>query len=175
MGNAEYMGQSSRERLRRGHANRLSWRIFEKMKLSIIAASLLSVQSRNTQRDQHSKTLLYLNDLEREFRSRTQHLNTKDEVNEQMSNIVQMFHDHRTNSCYNHRAHTQVKGSLESADGLMDYATILNKMIDHAFGDCEQYIGQLRIIINWLLKIFSKIMNFYSKNYYFWRNNTHLF
>ena len=32
-----------------------------------------------------------------------------------MSNIVQMFHDHRTNSCYNHRAHTQVKGSLESA------------------------------------------------------------
>jgi len=110
------------------------------MKISIIAASLLSVQSRNTQRDQHSKTLLYLNDLEREFRSRSQHLNTKDEVNEQMSNIVQMFHDHRTNSCYNHRAHTQVKGSLESADGLMDYATILNKMIDHAFGDCEQYI-----------------------------------
>jgi len=28
----------------------------------------------------------------------------------------------------------------------MDYATILNKMIDHAFGDCEQYIGQLRNI-----------------------------
>lgn len=29
-------------------------------------------------------------------------------------------------------------------DGLMDYATILTKMIDHAFGDCEQYIGMLR-------------------------------
>merc|ERR1711953_248429 len=129
----------NRERLRRGHVNFVQKKSL-KMKLSIIAASLLSVQSRNTQRDQHSKTLLYLNDLEREFRSRTQHLNTKDEVNEQMSNIVQMFHDHRTNSCYNHRAHTQVKGSLESADGLMDYATILNKMIDHAFGDCEQYI-----------------------------------
>ena len=39
----------------------------------------------------------------------------QDEVNEQMSNIVQMFHDHRTSSCYNHRAHTQVKGHLESA------------------------------------------------------------
>ena len=52
----------------------MKWNCFNNLSRAL---KKLSVQSRNTQRDQHSKTLLYLNDLEREFRSRSQHLNTK--------------------------------------------------------------------------------------------------
>jgi len=92
-----------------------------------------------------SKTLTFLNDLDREFRSRVKLVlkdEARDQFDQQMDHIVQMFHEHdqdKSLKCYNARA--QLKdGQLESTDSVLDYATALTSLIDGAFGNCENYI-----------------------------------
>lgn len=92
-----------------------------------------------------SKTLTFLSDLDREFRSRA-HLvlqeDQREQFNLQMDHIVQMFNEHdsdKTLKCYNPRASLK-EGQLESTDSVLDYATALTALIDGAFGSCENYI-----------------------------------
>ena len=66
-----------------------------------------------------SKTLTFLSDLDREFRSRAQMVlkeDQKEQFNSQMDHIVTMFHQHDSDKsvkCYNNKA--QLKdGQLES-------------------------------------------------------------
>ena len=66
-----------------------------------------------------SKTLTFLNDLDREFRSRVKLVLNDDaraEFDQHMDHIVQMFHEHdqdKTMKCYNPRAALK-DGQLES-------------------------------------------------------------
>jgi hypothetical protein len=90
-------------------------------------------------------TLQALGDLDLEFRQRAKHVLKDDEqvqFNQQMDHIVKMFHKHESDDsshCYNKRAKFDV-GVLEGSDSVMDYASALTKLIDGAFGDCENYI-----------------------------------
>lgn len=66
----------------------------------------------------------------------------REQFNTQMDHIVEMFHAHDKDSsieCYNKGAHID-KGQIESSDSVLEYASALTKLIDNAFGDCENYI-----------------------------------
>jgi hypothetical protein len=112
------------------------------MKITGIVAALIAVSNGKSPM---SKTLTFLSDLDREFRSRAQMVlkeDQKEQFNSQMDHIVTMFHQHDSDKsvkCYNNKA--QLKdGQLESTDSVLDYATALTTLIDGAFGDCENYI-----------------------------------
>ena len=73
-----------------------------------------------------SKTLTFLSDLDREFRSRAQMVlkeDQKEQFNSQMDHIVTMFHQHDSDKsvkCYNNKA--QLKdGQLESTGLIHTY------------------------------------------------------
>ena len=73
-----------------------------------------------------SKTLTFLNDLDREFRSRVKLVLNDDaraEFDQHMDHIVQMFHEHdqdKSLKCYNARAQLK-EGQLESTGMLVLY------------------------------------------------------
>jgi hypothetical protein len=112
------------------------------MKIFALASSLLSMVCG---RSSMSKTLTSLTDLDHEFRSRAKlFLNSeqREQFNTQMDHIVEMFHAHdKDNSimCYNKGAHID-NGQIESSDSVLEYASALTKLIDSAFGECENYI-----------------------------------
>jgi len=112
------------------------------MKLFAIAASLLTFCD---SRQSVSKTLSSLSDLDHEFRTRVHLLlptDQRDQFNSQMDHIVEMFHAHdkdKTIKCYNGGAHIS-RDQIESSDSILEYASALTKLIDSAFGDCENYI-----------------------------------
>lgn len=65
-----------------------------------------------------------------------------EQFNSQMDNIVEMFHAHDSNetaTCYNNKAQIEVT-DLESSDSVLEYASALTKLVDDAFGNCENYI-----------------------------------
>jgi hypothetical protein len=112
------------------------------MKIFALASSLLSLVSG---RLSMSRTLTSLTDLDHEFRSRAKlMLNSeqREQFNNQMDHIVEMFHAHDKDNnieCYNKSAHID-NGQIESSDSVLEYASALTKLIDNAFGDCENYI-----------------------------------
>jgi len=112
------------------------------MKLFAAVTSLLSFVS---SRISMSKTLSSLADLDHEFRNHARLMlkqEQREQLNTQMDRIVEMFHAHdndKTIDCYNKAAHID-NAEIESKDSVLEYASALTRLIDSAFGDCENYI-----------------------------------
>lgn len=112
------------------------------MKIFVIASQLLSFTA--DAKNPRSLTLATLHDLEKEFRYRVDINFTKNKLNQfnsQMDHIVAMFNTHEKDAveCYKKNADL-FEGQIESADSVLEYASALTKLIDNAFGDCENYI-----------------------------------